>query len=410
MNTPRFSRSLFARPTLTGSLFLVLASVASGASSVGCNGILDIKEAHLDPNWDSTGGTSSGGTSGSGGTYYTGGEPGVGGGIIPDGCAPLAREEIYEDALRGCILRASCDPWGGYTISSCLTYARQARTVPEACTFAATDCATIDSCIGRGYVDQTLCDGVTSSWTCTGDTAYNCSSTAYQFDCAAVGSTCVPFLEGATTTGMPPCKVDDVACSEPAGEFHCSDNTLYECIDGVRYGWDCGTRTSTCVEADYGDAYCRESQTTCDTPGESTCDGSTLSSCADDGMLIMSDCAIGNLTCLVEDYCVAPGCTTTDVDNCTEGCIGTALSLCVGGARVEVDCTEYGYASCSTFDSDGLTHAYCYGEGPIGGTGGSGTGGAGGIDTCVYANDGYCDEPSLCAPGTDTTDCYLTGN
>jgi hypothetical protein len=30
-------------------------------------------------------------------------------------------------------------------------------------------------------------------------------------------------------------------------------------------------------------------------------------------------------------------------------------------------------------------------------------------DTCAYANDGYCDEAGLCAPGTDCTDC-LCGN
>lgn len=29
-------------------------------------------------------------------------------------------------------------------------------------------------------------------------------------------------------------------------------------------------------------------------------------------------------------------------------------------------------------------------------------------DTCTYSNDGDCDEPSLCARGTDTTDCRST--
>ena len=31
-----------------------------------------------------------------------------------------------------------------------------------------------------------------------------------------------------------------------------------------------------------------------------------------------------------------------------------------------------------------------------------------GDDSCVYAFDGMCDEPYLCSPGTDTSDCYAT--
>lgn len=26
-------------------------------------------------------------------------------------------------------------------------------------------------------------------------------------------------------------------------------------------------------------------------------------------------------------------------------------------------------------------------------------------DSCTYAKDGECDEPNICKPGTDTTDC-----
>jgi len=50
---------------------------------------------------------------------------------------------------------------------------------------------------------------------------------------------------------------------------------------------------------------------------------------------------------------------------------------------------------------------------PMGGAGGmGGSGGAGGTpggDTCAYAFDGECDEPSgTCPPGTDTFDCACT--
>lgn len=41
-----------------------------------------------------------------------------------------------------------------------------------------------------------------------------------------------------------------------------------------------------------------------------------------------------------------------------------------------------------------------------GGTGGTSGGGAGtGGGTCEFTNDGECDEPDFCPPGTDTADC-----
>ena len=30
---------------------------------------------------------------------------------------------------------------------------------------------------------------------------------------------------------------------------------------------------------------------------------------------------------------------------------------------------------------------------------------SGRADSCLHANDGTCDEPRICAPGTDSTDC-----
>jgi hypothetical protein len=303
-------------------------------------------------------------------------------------------------------MRASCDPWGGYTISSCLTYTRQLRTVPEACTFQASTCTDVDDCIGRGLLDETestyVCADATTDWICDGDLAFNCDDSPYAFDCAAIGATCSPYADGATDTGMPPCKLPvplpETPCEEAPGGFHCSDNTLYECIDGVRYGWDCGTRTSTCIEGTDGDAYCRESETFCDAPGTSSCSGSQLYTCADDGMEVLSDCSTGNLTCSDQDYCIAPGCEIEDVDNCAESCVGSSLQVCVGGSPLVVACSDFGFTTCNTFESEGLVHAYCEGE----------TGGGGGFDTCVgYTLNDVCDEPEYCAYGTDTTDCYL---
>jgi hypothetical protein len=37
--------------------------------------------------------------------------------------------------------------------------------------------------------------------------------------------------------------------------------------------------------------------------------------------------------------------------------------------------------------------------------GGGGAGGGGGEEECPFTNDGECDEPDLCPPGTDTADC-----
>lgn len=72
---------------------------------------------------------------------------------------------------------------------------------------------------------------------------------------------------------------------------------------------------------------------------------------------------------------------------------GASGSAGVGGTEGD---SGAGGAAGSTGGSSGATG---------GSTAAGGTGGSVGCDTCEWADDGACDEPDICPPGTDCTDC-----
>lgn len=96
---------------------------------------------------------------------------------------------------------------------------------------------------------------------------------------------------------------------------------------------------------------------------------------------------------------------------------------CASQARAFVSCSAARPSTDFACNSDGegeLTAAACTTESNAfaacvfgglagmngGGTGGTSGGGAGtGGGTCEFTNDGECDEPDFCPPGTDTADC-----
>jgi hypothetical protein len=82
-----------------------------------------------------------------------------------------------------------------------------------------------------------------------------------------------------------------------------------------------------------------------------------------------------------------------------------------------LNCTVSDTVSCAS-EPDNLTSPGCLDAGQMvtqkcdlntdasddeAGTGGSTS--TSGDDSCVYANDGFCDEPNDCDPGTDSSDC-----
>jgi hypothetical protein len=62
---------------------------------------------------------------------------------------------------------------------------------------------------------------------------------------------------------------------------------------------------------------------------------------------------------------------------------------------------------CCMLMSCALVLAHCDSSPPGRGPGSTGSGAD---DSCDYAFDGVCDEPDLCEPGTDTTDCESAGD
>jgi hypothetical protein len=359
--------------------WLVAVGVLLGSS--GCNQILGIEKAELD---SSTGGSSSGGGTGSGGS--SGG---------PATCDPYETGDI--GLVRGCLLRISCDPLlPYYSMSECVSYAYQLANPQELCTYGATSCADIEQCLGRRMVDPDSC-AHSSGWECYGDQAVLCGVTVpYATDCTNGGTSCYmpPSFPGEGSRA--PCLADGGTCSDAPGAVHCDGNILYECIDGSRYGRDCAAAGSTCVEEVSGEATCIDSTTACATPDSVECNGNVLTYCGSSGLRSVLDCSTAGLTCESSGTyadCVAPGCGLQDVSDCTESCDGAVLRYCIGGAQAQVDCSEFGFSTCELATVNGFPLAYCSGEAPPG------------FDTCVWARDGACDEPSLCEPGTDTTDC-----
>jgi hypothetical protein len=142
-------------------------------------------------------------------------------------------------------------------------------------------------------------------------------------------------------------------------------NNLYMCVNGKGYGQACGT-SSTCIEdtANPLNTNCFFNGGKCTTPGY-TCSGDTLQWCTTHNVAFNLNCAAAGLTCAIDSvsgngYCVAPGCTTTDYQNCVESCgaDGHTATLCIGGLPYTFDCAnpKYGFTSCNDSVTNGI---YC---------------------------------------------------
>lgn len=352
-------------------------SVPAWLTAIGCNNLVGIEPAQLDT---ASGGSSSSGGSGNG---TGGGEP---------TCADFETTDV--NLVRGCALRVSCDPTVPYyTMSDCVTYAYQLANPYEACTYGATSCAEVEECLGRRTLEPTSC--TETGWECAENEAIRCgASEAYAFDCATVGSSCSE-PDGFPDTGTAPCLVSNDPCTTDLGAWHCEGDMLYTCIDGVRYGRYCSATAATCVETMTGQGTCIDSTTRCTNLGALTCNGNVLSFCGTSGIRTVLDCGTAGLRCGDGDFidCLAPGCNAEDVGSCTESCDGTILRYCVGGSPQQIDCTELGFASCQERSAGDHRVVHCSHTAPPG------------DDSCIWAHDDVCDQPPICAEGTDTTDC-----
>lgn len=331
----------------------------TGAAVIGCNAIAGIDEAKLDPISDPTGPGS-----GSGGTI----------GLPPpsapaDGCGS-ENLVVPEELIEGCLMRVSCDPiHPRYTMSSCVTFARQEMSLSELCTLYADSCETVDACLLRGYEDYSAeCLGVESQWTCDGDVAIRCGINAtYHVDCEGLGAECVEGSnsELASVGGCRPTSSTFDCSSAAEGEAFCVGDEIHFCSDGGSRGYDCSFVGETCIETEPGQAYCGAEIIECDTPSQGACVEGGIAYCFDNGTFDYFDCSVAELSCSVEDdgsnaYCLAEGCTPDDV--CEEQCVDdTRMQFCLGGTPIIADCRGYGFDACgSGTHGDGSTYVACY--------------------------------------------------
>ena len=86
------------------------------------------------------------------------------------------------------------------------------------------------------------------------------------------------------------------------------------------------------------------------------CNGNTVDWCTSingNGAQFPLNCATAGLGCVSNADqmgnagCIAPGCTATDVSNCTEACSGSSATVCLGGAAYTFDCKTVGAAGTS---------------------------------------------------------------
>jgi hypothetical protein len=184
---------------------------------------------------------------------------------------------------------------------------------------------------------------------CEGDYAVNCGglndSPPYFTDCERMGGTC-----DIRPDNIADCVVVD-SCSEPdptGSENYasgCVGDDYYYCAGGKGFGNDCTKFAADCEMGDNGYG-CFYSVTSCGADSTS-CSGDTIVQCTD-GERFQYDCGSTNLECTIDtySYCLAPGCSGADADDCTESCSGSELTFCYGGAPVTIDCQDYGFDSC----------------------------------------------------------------
>jgi hypothetical protein len=258
--------------------------------------------------------------------------------------------------VESCVVAMSCDPWPFTNIANCISLGSVYAVPYLACANGAQSCEQIGACLGRFYGDKSLCAGAGSGWLCAGSIAQNCESgTPEVVNCSFWGATCSPGVAW-------PCVDPNTPCSDADNLWHCSGNTAYFCSGGLRHVQDCSVEQSVCVEKTAGQAYCSHSVSTCSDYDVQACSGNSMTYCNTDGYLYEYDCGASSGTCqnfssTGAGYCFSPGCAPDA--QCDESCSGSVMTLCVGQAPTQVDCKDYGFSACSTYDAGGYTAAVC---------------------------------------------------
>ena len=308
---------------------VVLCAVVGGL--VACKSAIDAEGFEVDPEF--------GGTSG----------------LVPDAAACGTQVEPPSELVRSCTLMLSCAVTPPWTISACITSDLQHAYHDDPCTYGASNCEQVWSCLGEGRVG-TLCDDDKNN-RCDGQRLVACAPSngeGFWRDCQTLGGKC------AVSDSLAGCLVVDSCDKNDTTQPHCSGSRLYVCNGG---GWgtgrDCANFDSICAE---GVAACRfEGDGPCSVPTDQ-CDGDTHVVCAND-RIYRYDCASAGLTCLhdgVSAECVAPACVPDDLDRCEEFCGDEGvMNVCVGGAPYQIRCSDFQLGGCRERQLGSVVSVYC---------------------------------------------------
>jgi hypothetical protein len=283
----------------------------------------------------------------------------------------------FTKLVNACALAVGCSP-GGFEVnmSNCITEDFVDAVPALGCLDSITSCAGFEACRGAAVPSKTECPTAQTAPHCTdAGVGVNCGGSLYipiDLDCPALGGTCAVYATDAGTAAD--CKVvSSCTMTNPSNQF-CKSNNLYSCIDGVGYGQSCGA-DQTCYEDPTNGTSCYFNSSACVYSGVDTyvCNGNVVDWCTsidNNGALFPFDCSTAGLSCNSNSDgngnagCLAPGCTASDVSNCTESCSGSKATVCVGGAPYTFDCTTIGatgtFTTCSVLtDTNQNQYAAC---------------------------------------------------
>ena len=292
--------------------------------------------------------------------------------------------EARKQALRACAWLGACEgPLRESSFGKCVVRAQLAydckanKTLRPAgetdelwsCLSTAQTCAEVDQCVFPKGVDAcgTIDGGPGASFTASGN-----QNPAVCVRCVQPGGGRAAGVEPCAMLGQKCARQDEAAayCSGTRGFNKCSTTTCagtsaVDCNLDHDVGVDCAASGGTCVLDDAGAGpICAPNAAapTCLTDAPPTCESTAVTQCVG-GKLIRVDCGPLGLACDVTDvkpYDPTAACTlerAAEVEcdkSALDECNGTTLTGCGRGKKFTIDCPTINLGGCTTSNKSGL--------------------------------------------------------
>jgi hypothetical protein len=263
---------------------------------------------------------------------------------------PLTADELYH----ACIRTAACGVKTQPRLKNCVDYYHTLlvnlglRPIYDdifRCANKAADCHDLFECFGShpaaGSCDQTF------KASCDGDRAVTCDlldRRVYVYDCSLALLRCE--VKQGSSGFEASCTVGD--CDMLSYKKRCDGDRVLACYQGVVVVEDCAIQNMTClVDPKLGGATCAGKQSeACDAQRyQPSCDGSVALTCQG-GRVRRHDCGLQ----MVDRSCSGGSCVSSG-SACTDEfnrCQGGALQACLDGSWRTFDCAALGLGSCKT--------------------------------------------------------------